>query len=69
MCYGLVVLMQAIGLSFAKKNKKQNTFLDTLNHYCMIATGKAKVADFEIPILQRCLSRIMKNAKKMCRKY
>lgn len=40
MCDGLVVLMQAIGLSFAKK--KTPFGLDTLNHYYMIATGKAK---------------------------
>lgn len=60
---GSVMLMQAICLSFAKKN-----LLDTLNHYYMIATGKAKMADFQIPILHRCLSHIMKNAKEMCRK-
>lgn len=63
MCDGSVVLMQAICLSFAKKK-----LIDILNHYHMIATGKAKLADFQIPVLHRCLSHIMKNAKEMCRK-
>lgn len=62
-CDGSMVLMQAIYLSFAKKNLH-----DTINHYYRIASGKATEADFEVPILQHCLSQVMKNAKEMCRK-
>ena len=47
-CDGLMVLMQAICLSFAKKNLH-----DTINHYYSIASGKATKADFEVPILHR----------------
>lgn len=54
MCDGSVVLMQAMRLSFGKKN-----LLDTLNHYYMIATGKAKLDDFEILILHRWFSHII----------
>ncbi|XP_039657009.1 uncharacterized protein LOC120559388 [Perca fluviatilis] len=64
LCDGSMVLMQAICLSFAKKNLK-----DTINHYYNIASGKGKKEDFVVPILHRCLSHVMKNAKEMCRKY
>ena len=63
MCDGSMVLMQAICLSFAKKNLH-----DTIDHYYSIASGTATKADFEVPILHRCLSHVMKNAKDMCRK-
>lgn len=58
MCDGSMVLMQAICLTFAKKNLH-----DTINHYYSIASGTASKADFEVPILHRCLSHVMKNAK------
>lgn len=63
LCYGSMVLMQAICLSFAKKNRQ-----DTINHYYKIASGKGTKEDFEVPILYRCLSHVMKNAKEMCTK-
>nr|XP_046226495.1 uncharacterized protein LOC124049206 [Scatophagus argus] len=63
-CDGSMVLMQAICLVFAKKNLQ-----DTMNHYYNIASGRATVADFKVPILHRCLSHVMKNTKEMCRKY
>lgn len=63
LCDGSMVLMQAICLSFAKTNLQ-----DTINHYYNIACGKGTKEDFEVPILHRCLSHVMKNAKEMCRK-
>ncbi|XP_049330090.1 uncharacterized protein LOC111193479 [Astyanax mexicanus] len=63
-CDGSMVLMQAICSSFAKKNLQ-----DTMNHYYTIASGKATKEDFDLPILHRCLSHVMKNAKDMCKKY
>lgn len=58
MCDGSMVLMQAICLSFAKKNLH-----DTMDHYYSVASGTATKADFEVPILHHCLSHVMKNAK------
>ncbi|KAI4796471.1 hypothetical protein KUCAC02_026973 [Chaenocephalus aceratus] len=63
-CDGSMVLMQAICFSFAKKNLH-----DTINCYYQLASGKATKADFKVPVLHRCLSHIMKNAKEMCKKY
>lgn len=63
MCDGSIVLMQAISLSFGKKNLH-----DAINHYFNIASGIAIKRDFEVPRLHRCLSHVMKNAKEMCRK-
>ncbi|XP_049333302.1 uncharacterized protein LOC125801146 isoform X2 [Astyanax mexicanus] len=40
-----------------------------MNHYYTIASGKATKEDFDLPILHRCLSHVMKNAKDMCKKY
>ncbi|XP_034551979.1 uncharacterized protein LOC117821656 [Notolabrus celidotus] len=62
-CDGSVVLMQAICLSFVKRNLH-----DTINLYYRISTGIATKGDFEVPVLHRCLSHVMKNAKEMCRK-
>ncbi|XP_059376293.1 uncharacterized protein LOC132112707 isoform X2 [Carassius carassius] len=61
-CDGSIVLMQAICMAFAKKN-----LTDTINHYYNIASGKGKPEDFDVPVLHRCLSHVMKNAKEMCR--
>lgn len=63
MCDGSMVLMQAICLAFAKKNLS-----DTINHNYNIASGKGNKEDFEVPILRRCLSYVMKNAKEICKK-
>lgn len=63
LCDGSMVLMQAICLSFAKKSLQ-----DTINHYYKIASGKGTKEDFDVPILHRCLSHVMKNAKEMCTK-
>ncbi len=62
-CDGSAVLMQAIsqnlcGLSLA----------ELLAQYYNIVTGKAKKNVTELPILHRCLSHIMKNAKVLCKK-
>ena len=63
MCDGSMVLMQAICMTFARKNLH-----DTINAYYRIASGTATEADFGLPVLHRCLSHMMKNAKDMCRK-
>ena len=63
MCDGSIVLMQAISLSFGRESLH-----NAINHYYNIASGKATTGDFRIPLLHRCLSHIMKNAKDMCRK-
>lgn len=62
-CDGSMVLMQSICLAFAGKKLHE-----TINHYYKIATGKGKKEDFEVPILHRCLSHVMKNAKDICKK-
>lgn len=63
MCNGPMVLMQAISLSFSRKSLN-----DAIDHCYNIASGQGKKADFKLPLLHRCLSHIMKNAKDMCRK-
>lgn len=62
-CDGSMVLMQAICLALAKKNLS-----DTINHNYNITSGKGNKEDFEVPILHRCLSSVMKNAKEICKK-
>ncbi|XP_076579586.1 uncharacterized protein LOC143315907 [Chaetodon auriga] len=51
-------------MSFGRKSLN-----DAINHYYRIANGQGTKADFAVPILHRCLSHVMKNAKEMCRKY
>ncbi|KAK7877629.1 hypothetical protein WMY93_031641 [Mugilogobius chulae] len=63
-CDGSMVLMQAISIAFIGKGLQ-----DTLACYYRIATGAAGKDDWKTPIIHRCLSHIMRNAKEMCKKY
>ncbi len=60
-CDGSMVLMNAISLVFCQTN-----FNALLQSYYRILTGKGTEEDFSLPILHRCLSHIMKNAKSLC---
>ncbi len=62
-CDGSMVLMQVICLSFAKKSLR-----DAVDNYYSIACRTATQADFDVPILHRRFSYVMKNANDMCRK-
>lgn len=62
-CDGSMVLMQAISLVFCQTNLNA-----LLQSYYQILTGKGTAEDFSRPILHRCLSHIMKNAKSLCKK-
>nr|XP_019961581.1 PREDICTED: uncharacterized protein LOC109641528 [Paralichthys olivaceus] len=63
-CDGSMVLMQTLTMAFCKTN------LNALLHsYYNILTGKGTAQDFSHPILHRCLSHIMKNAKTLCKKH
>lgn len=62
-CDGSMVLMQSVCSAFAEKKLHK-----TINHYYNIVSGKAKKEDFEVPILHRRLSHVMKNAKDICKK-
>ncbi|XP_019720910.1 uncharacterized protein LOC109513130 [Hippocampus comes] len=64
LCDGSIVIMQALCLSFMKTN-----LTNTIEHYYAIISGKGKSADFDIPVLHRCRSHLMKNAKEICRKF
>ncbi|CAL9684881.1 unnamed protein product [Knipowitschia caucasica] len=64
MCDGSQVLMQSISFAFANRG-----LTDILAVYFRIATGKAVKTDWQVPVLHRCLSHIMKNAKEMCKKH
>ncbi|KAL7370450.1 hypothetical protein ABVT39_000967 [Epinephelus coioides] len=51
-------------MSFGRKSLN-----DAIDHYYNIVSGKGTKADFAVPVLHRCLSHVMKNAKDMCKKY
>ncbi|RXN24054.1 hypothetical protein ROHU_035230 [Labeo rohita] len=54
----------AISLVFCQTNLNA-----LLQSYYQILTGKGTAEDFSRPILHRCLSHIMKNAKSLCKKH
>lgn len=62
-CDGSLVLMQAITIVFCK-----TTLQALLQSYYNILTGKGTAEDFGHPVLHRCLSHNMKNAKTLCKK-
>ncbi|KAL0148846.1 hypothetical protein M9458_055855, partial [Cirrhinus mrigala] len=41
---------------------------DLLQKYFLLITGQHPTETFDLPILHRCLSHIMKNAKALCKK-
>ena len=61
-CDGSLVLMQAVAYSFCKHSLES-----LLSVYYDIVTGQLKEV-MNMPILHRCLSHIMKNAKVFCKK-
>nr|XP_055052042.1 uncharacterized protein LOC129437773 isoform X2 [Misgurnus anguillicaudatus] len=63
-CDGSMVLMQAISFVFCQTNL--NALLQSIYQ---ILTGKGTAEDFSRPVLHRCLSHIMKNAKSLCKKH
>ncbi|XP_039679701.1 uncharacterized protein LOC120573877 isoform X2 [Perca fluviatilis] len=62
-CDGSLVLMQAVAYSFCKHSLES-----LLSVYYDIVTGQLKEV-MNMPILHRCLSHIMKNAKVFCKKH
>ncbi|KAL1250775.1 hypothetical protein QQF64_018571 [Cirrhinus molitorella] len=64
MCDGSLVLLQAVAYSFCKISLGQ-----LLQMYYEVVTGKLRDEEYKIPILHRCLSHVMKNAKVFCKKH
>ena len=62
-CDGSPVLLRAISWTFCQLNLE-----DLIQQYYEIITGQSTRERVDIPILHRCLSHIMKNAKDLCKK-
>uniref|UniRef100_A0A669CZJ1 PHD-type domain-containing protein n=4 Tax=Oreochromis TaxID=8139 RepID=A0A669CZJ1_ORENI len=62
-CDGSMVLLQSIAMTFCRASLE-----DLLERYFQVITGQLDTDNFNIPILHRCLSHIMKNAKDLCKK-
>lgn len=62
-CDGSVVLMQSIA-----QNLCGLSLNDLLSQYFDIVTGRGEERALALPILHRCLSHVMKNAKDLCKK-
>lgn len=62
-CDGSPVLLQAISWTFCQINLEH-----LIQLYYEIITGQFTGEKFDIPILHRCLSHILKNAKDLCKK-
>ncbi|XP_073705879.1 uncharacterized protein [Garra rufa] len=62
-CDGSLVLMQSISITFCRTGLE-----DLLQKYFLLITGQHPTETFDLPILHRCLSHIMKNAKALCKK-
>ena len=62
-CDGSLVLMESIS-----QNCCGMSLRELLSMYFDIVTGQGQKEAYHIPILHRCLSHIMKNAKDLCRK-
>lgn len=62
-CNGSIVLLQAISWTFLRLNLE-----DLLQRYFEVITGQLSTEKLDLPILHRCLSHIMKNAKDLCKK-
>ncbi|KAK0132619.1 hypothetical protein N1851_032487 [Merluccius polli] len=63
-CDGSLVLMESIS-----QNCCGMSLRELLSMYFDIVTGQGQKEAYHIPILHRCLSHIMKNAKDLCRKH
>ncbi|RXN07815.1 zinc finger protein 502-like isoform X2 [Labeo rohita] len=62
-CDGSLVLMHSISTAFCRTGLE-----DLLQKYFLLITGQHPTETFDLPILHRCLSHIMKNAKALCKK-
>ncbi|KAL1267893.1 hypothetical protein QQF64_033256 [Cirrhinus molitorella] len=62
-CDGSLVLMHSISIAFCRTGLE-----DLLHKYFLFITGQHPTDTFDLPILHRCLSHIMKNAKDLCKK-
>ena len=62
-CDGSTVLMQSMAYNFCGVSLHE-----PLSRYYSIVTGQAKHDCIGLPIMHRCLSHVMKNAKDLCRK-
>ena len=60
---GSVVLMNAIATAFCDASLEL-----IMKRFFRIISGRALPSDFKYPVMHRCLSHIMKNAKMMCKK-
>ncbi|XP_026118826.1 uncharacterized protein LOC113098063 [Carassius auratus] len=63
-CDGSLVLLNSISFTFCKLSLE-----DLLQKYFEVITGQYQAEHFDLPILHRCLSHIMKNAKDLCKKH
>ncbi|KAG7516997.1 hypothetical protein JOB18_046441 [Solea senegalensis] len=63
-CDGSVVLLQSLSSNFCGVSLQE-----LLCRYFLIVTGQAKDDAISLPILHRCLSHVMKNAKELCKKH
>ncbi|KAK7877304.1 hypothetical protein WMY93_031996, partial [Mugilogobius chulae] len=64
MCDGSIVLLQAISINLCGYSLKE-----MISYYYEVVTGQAKQSTPILPIMHRCLSHIMKNAKTLCKKH
>lgn len=62
-CDGSLVLLQSLSITFCCKSLESLLLV-----YFDVVTGKYSKEKFEFPILHRCLSHVMKNAKDLCKK-
>ncbi|XP_028991434.2 uncharacterized protein LOC114846544 isoform X3 [Betta splendens] len=63
-CDGSIVLLQSLSYNFCGVSLQE-----LLNRYYNIVTGQAPEDSIRLPILHRCLSHVMKNAKDLCKKH
>lgn len=63
-CDGSLVLMHSISITFCRTDLE-----DLLQKYFLLITGQHPTETFDLPILHRCLSHIMRNAKDLCKKH
>ncbi|XP_059190873.1 uncharacterized protein LOC131973047 [Centropristis striata] len=63
-CDGSVVLLQSLTINFCGVSLQE-----LLTRYYMIVSGQAKEDAISLPIIHRCLSHVMKNAKELCKKH
>ncbi|XP_020557716.1 uncharacterized protein LOC105353816 isoform X2 [Oryzias latipes] len=62
-CDGSLVLLHSISITFC-----HTALEDLLTKYYQLITGQYSKTQFDLPILHRCLSHIMRNAKDLCKK-